>query len=70
MPWDGDKNTYLNNMRDGKLPVYSRRSKLDGCCPACVFGPGSKYAPNEHAAWCETRRTVSPVVFERLEVKL
>lgn len=48
MPWDGDKNTYLNNMRDGKLPVNSRQfhPNPDVCCEACVFGRGP------HARWC------------------
>lgn len=69
--WDGDKNDYLNKMRDGKMDVYSRRFHTDGCCPRCVFGPGSKYSPNEHAVWCvKGRETFGLLGFGMCEVKL
>lgn len=55
MPWDGDKNDYLNRMRDGQLRIYSRPARPSACCEACTFLRGS------HADWCPHYRTPGPV---------
>lgn len=46
MAWDGDKNDYLNRMRDGNPRLVSRPSRTAGCCEACTFLRGL------HAVWC------------------
>jgi hypothetical protein len=57
MPWDGDKNAYLNKMRDGQLAPRSGpyRPNPTHCCEACTFLRGL------HADWCPRYQAPAPV---------